>query len=717
MAVCLEKNIAMETILERMSRRWEMSKPALRSAAPYLVLALATMVAFYFWIFYAGIAGGDDVEEHLIMVTDLIDGFNNGFFESTGHNIFGNLAYNPYLYYGHFAQYIGAGFGFLFQWAGAGPVEGIKFVSVTSVFVSGIYAYYLGRAMTKSDLLGLAFGIAYIFMPYRLFCFYYRFALSEAVAWAFLPILFYGLYTIINEEKARARGYIAIVIGGSGLILCHPFTALICGFSGLVYLLFNIKKTIRLFLDKSKAIHLGIAAVLLVFMVVGYVYNLLEGTMSDYYVFNDDEAMWTTLESVIWRIGQSAQFSGFINFQWLLTVTPMYGTDTVFYWALGLALFPTLCLLAYLIDWAFVKYGNNDKWMLLARILFIAMFLFVPLYLANSRLEVCLGMVIFYASFLYFRILYPMLVPEKPEELPLRDRLKKDWLKNPELYFYSLGIIVGFLYIFTAWIWEISPSILYMGQFPYRFWGLVYFFIFCFLLYLVVPFRKNRIALTCTFMVASMMMVVGQGQIDKRIFNYEPNNYILSNPDHEYFKEYTYWGTSDEYMPQVLLDIGYGSEAPSYHNSLASQIGNQVVTRFSLDPIDFGLEDYITPVFLEGEGSVEVFYVKTPEASFNISVASEDGALFQIPQIYYPGYSFHAVYEDGHSIDCEVTSVDGLVAAYIPAGDYVLHVTYPGTMASQASHYLFPIAIVGLVGLGAYDWWAVRGSKKEEKIS
>ena len=104
--------------------------------------------------------------------------------------------------------------------------------------VSGIAMYKFVFKVTKNKNISVFASIIYILAPYRITDMYIRNALAELASFVFLPIIFNGLYTILNEEK---KSY-TLAWGAIGLFLTHSvitlYTAILC----FIYLLVFIKK-------------------------------------------------------------------------------------------------------------------------------------------------------------------------------------------------------------------------------------------------------------------------------------------------------------------------------------------------------------------------------------------------------------------------------------------------------------------------------------------
>lgn len=119
---------------------------------------------------------------------------------------------------------------------------GIKIFAALTVVFSGIFMYNFINEVSKNKAISFLAAVIYITFPYRLEVLYNRFAIGEFTAFIFIPLVFQGLYNLLNGDGKK---HFYIAIGAIGLLLSHTistiFTALFC----IVYILFNIKKFFR----------------------------------------------------------------------------------------------------------------------------------------------------------------------------------------------------------------------------------------------------------------------------------------------------------------------------------------------------------------------------------------------------------------------------------------------------------------------------------------
>ena len=126
----------------------------------------------------------------------------------------------------------------LFKVVGLSFTNCIKIFMCIIVYLSGIAMFLSVNKVTKNRNIATLAGILYIFAPYRITDMYMRNALAELASFVFLPMIFNGLYTIVDENK---KSY-ALEIGIVGLILTHTLIAMYMAIICFIYLIVDIKK-------------------------------------------------------------------------------------------------------------------------------------------------------------------------------------------------------------------------------------------------------------------------------------------------------------------------------------------------------------------------------------------------------------------------------------------------------------------------------------------
>jgi hypothetical protein len=670
---------------------------------PYLFMAIASFLPFLIY-FKQGIPTGDDQPWHLSYITALVEAFKSGKNpQGPLPLLMGDYGYDVYLFYGPFPHYLTAILTYLFEWNGATVIRMIKFVTILSVFVSSVFTYLLARKITKSQQIATLFGVAFIFFPYRIYCFLYRAAFSEAVAISLIPVVFYGVYRILHDEKPHVGAYLTVVIGMSCLILSRPFTALLTAIAVVIDIIFNTTLLIKIMKSKWTWIYLVSSIALILGFISFYFFPLLSAQKTNIFrITADPVTMWTTSDHMAWSTSMSAQFAGFLDFSWLADWRAKGWTltnDTVLNWSLSLVFFILSCIGTILVDYFLKKNAKLTAWRPL--FCFITTFLLSAIYW--SRVEIYLALAVFYLFYLYFE--YDRATTG--EELPERFE-PKALTSSADLYAGVVILIASLFLLFDSNIWSSMPKLFYNAQFAFRVWS-IFGFIAYFVAMGLAKFAKgHRSAVQSLAFVTALLFVLDQAPVDKRIAAAN-GGYSYSYFNADSISSYQQMGWQDEFAPNVFFDSTYTS---AYSNSLYYDVRTHVSTHSSLPRSDSA---YKTPVFLEGAGTVKVEAISTPNLDLTVTVTSSD-ALLQIPQFYYQGYQ--VTLTSGTVTTKEgVSDVDGLVAFKLSQGDYKVHVSYPGTTTYKVGHALFYVSIFGALALGVGGYYIRKKDEAKAQLT
>lgn len=147
------------------------------------------------------------------------------------------------------------------------------FMFVVTV-ATGIAMYKFVIKITKNKNIAILASVLYIITPYRITDMYVRMALAELTSFIFIPMVFSGMYSIINENKKSSL----LIIGASGLILTHTvvcmYTAMLC----FVYLIVFIRK-----LNKKSILNLLVSLLMIVLITSFYWVGLAQHYFSTSY--------------------------------------------------------------------------------------------------------------------------------------------------------------------------------------------------------------------------------------------------------------------------------------------------------------------------------------------------------------------------------------------------------------------------------------------------
>ena len=228
------------------------------------LLAIIGIIAFSFFAVKPLLAPGffsmhDDTQ--IARVFTMSEALKDGQFpvrvvEHLGYD----YGYTIFNFYAPFSYYFGA----LFVLFGFPPVVATKLMIGIGIIAAGIFMYMLAKEFW-GRVGGVIAGVMYIYAPYHAVNAYVRGAIGEMWAYAFIPLLFFGLYKIYQStvelhdiQKKRNRRsllwkYIGVTaVGYAGIILSHNLTAMmVTPFIGLVIITF-----LFLFAKRKKIFHI-----------------------------------------------------------------------------------------------------------------------------------------------------------------------------------------------------------------------------------------------------------------------------------------------------------------------------------------------------------------------------------------------------------------------------------------------------------------------------
>lgn len=240
----------------------------------------------------------DDGKYHLLRLIGLDNSMEYGSFPFLVFPFFcKNWGYSMMTFYPQLVTYIPYVLGLI---SGAFST-GLKiFASLTVVF-SGIFMYNLVNEVTKKKGVAFLSAILYMIFPYRFECLFNRFAIGEFTAFVFIPIVFQGLYNLLQGDKKR---HYYIAIGATGLLLTHTistvYTALFC----LIFVLFNLKA----FFNKEVIKKCLINIVFILLVSAMFIIPMLEFKFTAEYAILEPDVMKTNAENVYTKTIKPSQF-------------------------------------------------------------------------------------------------------------------------------------------------------------------------------------------------------------------------------------------------------------------------------------------------------------------------------------------------------------------------------------------------------------------------
>ena len=156
-----------------------------------------------------------------------------------------------------------------------------KIIIVLSSYLSGLSMYFFIKKVTNNDLAGIIGAVLYIICPYRLNDIYFRNAIPEYISFIFLPMIFNGLYTIVNKKEKSNL----LVIGSVLLLLTHTLTTFFTAIMCFLYIIANYK----CLKNKEVLKNLSISILLIILLSAFYIGPFIEHKLkTDYVVFDSD---------------------------------------------------------------------------------------------------------------------------------------------------------------------------------------------------------------------------------------------------------------------------------------------------------------------------------------------------------------------------------------------------------------------------------------------
>ena len=204
-----------------------------RSIHYAIIIILGLLIAIpFFWV---QIYPSDDGAYHFLRIIGLDLAIKNGEFPYLVYPFFCNdWGYSMATFYPQIVTYIPYILGLI----SGSFMNGLKIFSAITVVLSGIFMYNFMNEVTKKKGIALFSAIIYMALPYRFENIFNRYAIGEFTAFVFMPLVFQGLYSLLNGDKKR---HYYIAIGAIGLILTHTISTLYTAIFCVIYILFNIK--------------------------------------------------------------------------------------------------------------------------------------------------------------------------------------------------------------------------------------------------------------------------------------------------------------------------------------------------------------------------------------------------------------------------------------------------------------------------------------------
>lgn len=289
----------------------------------YIIIIVASLIAGIPLINFR-IYGTDDGFIHILRIYGLEKILTSGVFPPTICSSFGNgfgyainLFYAPLVSYGPLIFRI-----FTSQYTIC-----LKLFTFTTILISGFTMYNFMYEVFKKREIAIFGAVIYIFIPYRLETIYNRFAIGEFTSYIFIPILFQGLYNLVQGD-GKKHYYIAISV--IGLVLTHTISTEYSAIFALLYMILNLPRLKNKEIWKKIAINLIFILLVTAFFTIPLIEH---NVLGNYWIFNSDamrslpiDVQGHTIE--IWQLFKDKDEVEGVSFKlgWFLILFSVIGT-------------------------------------------------------------------------------------------------------------------------------------------------------------------------------------------------------------------------------------------------------------------------------------------------------------------------------------------------------------------------------------------------------
>lgn len=294
---------------------------------PYLIIILlGIVISIPMWTL--NLAKTGEYLLHIIRIAGVKECISDGVFPPLiSYKHMNGFGYGINIFYGIVTTYVPLIISYLTN----SIALSIKICAVLSVILSGIAMYCFTHNVTKSKVIGVVSALLYMSAPYVLTDIYERCAFGEYVAFIFIPIIFNGLYYLINGSK---KGNLILILGASFLILTHTITTIYTIIFAIMFLLFNIKKLKNTFFWKNILVDM----LLILLVTAVYTIPIIEHKLKTEYVIFNAEAMNSTPDNVYEKTNSPIEWFRLI---------PMPAHEMDFSWGIPIIFFVLITILTY----------------------------------------------------------------------------------------------------------------------------------------------------------------------------------------------------------------------------------------------------------------------------------------------------------------------------------------------------------------------------------
>lgn len=203
-----------------------------------------------------------------------------------------DFGYGGSIFYPKFPHYFGALVNIVISSFGLSTAYSVNITNILIVWISGISMYQLLKLIFKDKMVSIIGSCFYMTMPYFMNEIYVRGALNETFLYVFVPLVFIGIVSLMDNNYKKF--YTFFLIGYLGMVNSHLVLAVYFTFFVMIFIVINWKKL----LNKTNIMHLLIASFVLLILISPNIILLIEHKMLGIYGVFNSEIVHATAESV-----------------------------------------------------------------------------------------------------------------------------------------------------------------------------------------------------------------------------------------------------------------------------------------------------------------------------------------------------------------------------------------------------------------------------------
>lgn len=241
----------------------------------FILVVLAIALFSMFPYLNEQVPFGHDLGYHLNRINEISNGINIRKIPVLIHsNLIENLGYGNGFFYPQLFLYIPA---LLVSFTGILVIPAYKIFLVLVAIATFAFMYIAAKNIFKNKYVGWISALLYLFSLYRLTDIYVRAAVGEVISFVFFPLIIYGLYNVIFDDRKK---WYVLSIGLAGLAYSHLLSFVMMIPVIIIICLLNIDK---IFKNKYVFLKLFIAALVGAILSLAYFGPMIEQKTNDVY--------------------------------------------------------------------------------------------------------------------------------------------------------------------------------------------------------------------------------------------------------------------------------------------------------------------------------------------------------------------------------------------------------------------------------------------------